>query len=114
MGFCANGNENAHIIKAEVSEDALSEYIEVIQLDEFLKGERITFVKMDIEGAEYDALKGAAQIIKEQKPKLAISIYHTPNDIIKIPELLLELRPDYKFYIRHYSLLPNEIILYAE
>ncbi len=114
VGFCANGNENAHIIKAEVSEDALSEYIEVIQLDEFLKGERITFVKMDIEGAEYDALKGVAQIIKEQKPKLAISIYHTPNDIIKIPELLLELRPDYKFYIRHYSLLPNEIILYAE
>ena len=86
----------------------------MIRLDEFLKGERVTLMKMDIEGAEYDALKGAEYIIKTQKPRLAISIYHDKNHIVDIPALLLSFRSDYKFYIRHYSLLSNETVLYAE
>jgi hypothetical protein len=56
---------------------------------------------MDIEGAELNALKGAERIIKEQKPKLAICIYHKPEDVWEIPNLLLDFVPDYKFYIRH-------------
>lgn len=111
--FQSNGRENARIIKNE-SELGMTEKITVVKLDEFLHDERITFIKMDIEGAEYDALKGAERIIKEQKPRLAISIYHNPYHIVTIPELLLRLRPDYKFYLRHYSLLANETILYAE
>lgn len=87
--------------------------IETIVLDEFLRGERVTFIKMDIEGAELDALRGASQIIKEQKPKLAISVYHRDDDIVAIPKLLTGLRPDYKLYLRHYSLLLNETVLYA-
>lgn len=90
-----------------------SDVIETVALDEFLRGERVTFIKMDIEGAERDALKGAAQIIREQKPKLAVSIYHRPDDVIEIPKLILSLRPDYRLYIRHYSLLSNETVLYA-
>ena len=69
---------------------------------------------MDVEGEEYEALKGAARIIEEQKPKLAISVYHKNEDIFLIPQLLLELRKDYKFYLRHYSLVTNETVLYAE
>lgn len=114
VSFFANGHENARIIKGEAGEDSRIESIEVIKLDEFLKDERVTFIKMDIEGAEYDALQGAAQIIKDQKPRLAISVYHKPDDIINIPKLLLSLRADYRFYLRHYSLLANEIVLYAE
>lgn len=87
--------------------------IETVALDSFLQGERVTFIKMDIEGAELAALRGAAHIIKEQKPKLAISVYHRPEDIIEIPGLILGLRPDYRLYIRHYSLLLNETVLYA-
>jgi hypothetical protein len=86
-----------------------------ISLDEYLKNEKepVTFIKMDLEGAELNALKGAEQTIKEQKPKLAISIYHKPEDIWEIPNLLLELVPDYKFYIRHYTLIGAETVLYA-
>ena len=91
------------------------EAIEVISLDEYLKDEKepVTFIKMDIEGAELNALKGAEQTIKKYKPKLAICIYHKPEDVWEIPNLLLEFVPDYKFYIRHHSLSYAETVLYA-
>ena len=91
------------------------EIIEVISLDEYLKDENepVTFIKMDIEGAELNALKGAEQTIKKYKPKLAISIYHKFEDIWEIPNLLLEFVSDYKFYIRHYSLTFVDTVLYA-
>ncbi len=114
VSFMANGYENAKIVKGNSINQAQMRSVEVKCLDEFLRNERITFIKMDIEGAEYDALRGASSIIKEQKPRLAISIYHKADHIVLIPELLLTIRPDYKFYIRHYSLLANEIVLYAE
>jgi len=92
------------------------EIIETISLDEYFKDEKesITFIKMDIEGAELNALKGAEQTIKKYKPKLAICIYHKPEDVWEIPNLLLEFVPDYKFYIRHhcFSYL-RETVLYA-
>jgi FkbM family methyltransferase len=87
--------------------------IHVVALDEVLQDKNITFIKMDIEGAELDALHGAATIIKKYRPKLAISIYHRPNHIIDIPTYLKTLIPDYKLYIRHYSIYPQETILYA-
>lgn len=111
VSFQSGMREESRIIRR--NEEADINTIETIALDEFLHGERVTFIKMDIEGAELDALKGAVQIIKEQKPKLAISVYHKAEDIIEIPKLILGLRPDYKLYIRHYSLLTNETVLYA-
>ncbi len=109
--FQSGRKEESRIVKTD---DALTDnVIETIVLDEFLRGERVTFIKMDIEGAELDALRGASQIIKEQKPKLAISVYHRDDDIVAIPKLLTGLRPDYKLYLRHYSLLLNETVLYA-
>jgi len=91
------------------------ETIETVSLDEYLKDEKkqVTFIKMDIEGAELNALKGAERIIREQKPKLAICIYHKPEDVWEIPNLLLDFVPDYRFYIRHYSLWNVETVLYA-
>jgi hypothetical protein len=68
---------------------------------------------MDIEGAELEAIKGAKRIIEEQKPKLAICVYHKPEDIWELPELILSYNKEYKFYIRHYSYKDNETVLYA-
>jgi hypothetical protein len=69
---------------------------------------------MDIEGSEIEALKGAADTIRTKKPRLAISVYHKPEDIIEIPAFLKELTPDYKFYLRHDCLVNlTETILYA-
>jgi FkbM family methyltransferase len=75
--------------------------------------EKITFIKMDIEGAELEALKGAQNIIRKDKPKLAICVYHKPEDIINIPVYVKKLVPDYKLYMRHYSDADLETVLYA-
>jgi FkbM family methyltransferase len=72
-----------------------------------------SFIKMDIEGAELMALKGAANTISSNKPKLAIAIYHKTDDLITIPTLIKELCPDYKFYFRLHNKLGSDAVLYA-
>ena len=86
----------------------------VDRLDKMIpKDEEVTFVKMDLEGSEYKALLGAEEIIKKYKPKLAISIYHKPEDIWELPELVLSMNPQYKLYLGHYSTAAAETVLYA-
>lgn len=97
---------------SKVSETA-ENVVETVTLDQVLKNEKVTWIKMDIEGAELEALKGSERIIREQKPKLAISIYHKAEDFVDIPAWLLALAPEYKLYYRHYSLYKYETILYA-
>lgn len=72
-----------------------------------------TYIKMDIEGAEVDALNGARNIIQRHKPKLAISVYHKPTDLWKIPLLIHEFVPEYTFYLRHHHGMQTETVLYA-
>lgn len=86
--------------------------IKVASLDETV-GDRVTFIKLDVEGSEYEALIGGRKIISQNKPKLAISIYHKPEDIWNLPALLLQFNPDYRFYLRHYSIAASETVLYA-
>ena len=85
----------------------------VQDLDSFIS-EPITFIKMDIEGSELKALKGAEKIIKNFRPKLSIAIYHHYNDLWDIPILLSEWVPEYNFYIRQQSFSQSETILYAK
>ncbi len=87
--------------------------ITVVSLDEILNGKRVSFIKMDVEGSEMEALKGAKNTIITYRPKLAISVYHKPEDILQIPLYLQSLVPNYKFYIRHYSNYTIETVLYA-
>lgn len=100
----------------KLSDDAGGDIrVEVVTLDEDIK-EAIGVIKMDIEGAEKDAIKGAMGHIKEEKPMLAISAYHYPEDIVKIPELIREIRGDYKFYLRYNgkeAWWPCDYILFA-
>jgi len=87
--------------------------IEVRTIDSILKGGVATFIKMDIEGAELEALEGAKNTIKKYKPKLAISVYHKPNDIIEILSYIKSIMPEYKFYLRHYTNTEVDTVLYA-
>ena len=109
IGFVSTGNSVSHV--SENVGDA--DKVEVVTLDEALNDKVVTFIKMDIEGSEMEALKGAERIISEQTPKLAICVYHKPQDIWEIPELVLKINDSYKFYLRHYSYKDNETVLYA-
>jgi FkbM family methyltransferase len=75
---------------------------------------RIDFIKMDIEGAEPYALKGAIETIKKFKPKLAIAIYHSLSDFVNIPIFLHELDLGYELHFAHCSIHEEESILFAE
>jgi len=115
--FASKGFEDSCIISREEADKLNFEgvqQIETVALDEVLKGKKITFLKMDVEGAEYEALLGAQNLIKECRPRMAISIYHKPEDIITIPNLILELNPDYRISFRHYGLDDLETIMYVE
>ncbi len=77
------------------------------------KVKRITFIKMDIEGAEIEALKGAEQTIQTQKPKLAICIYHRDSHLYEIPLMIKKMVPEYRFWIRHHSDTASETVVCA-
>ncbi len=85
----------------------------VDSIDNVMGDKRVTFIKMDIEGSEYEALLGAKKTIKTNNPRLAISIYHKPEDVFEIPLLIREMNNAYKFAIRHYTSYLNETVLYA-
>jgi len=88
--------------------------IDTIALDEAINpNDKVTFIKMDIEGAELKALQGAKNTIMRDLPRLAICIYHKPEDIITVPEYILSISSKYVFYIRHHSNCFNETVLYA-
>ena len=105
----ASGNGAAS--KVQENREGLDK-IEVVALDSVIPG-KVTFIKMDIEGAELEALKGAKHLIQTYHPKLAICIYHKPEDLTEIPLYIKSLVPDYKLYVRHYSNNTGELVLYA-
>jgi FkbM family methyltransferase len=82
-------------------------------LDHILKGMKPTYIKMDIEGAELDALHGAAKTIKTHKPVLAICLYHKPTDLWEIPLYIRSIAPDYRLYLRRYAEDCWESVLYC-
>lgn len=112
-GYADMSNENNDFSSDRISVSAKG-CIEVVTLDEDIT-ECVTFIKSDIEGAEFDALLGARRHITEEHPKLAISIYHGNTDIWRLAKLIDEMDSSYRFYIRYYgrNLYPSEIVLYA-
>lgn len=74
---------------------------------------RVNVIKMDVEGAEMAALEGASQIIREFKPRLAISAYHKPEDIWEIPHKLKTQNSDYRLFFGHHSPVSWESVYYA-
>lgn len=87
--------------------------ISTVTVDEAAEEDDITFIKMDIEGAEMRALQGASRVIQRCRPKLAICVYHRPEDLFTIPQYIRELNPDYKLYLRKYQPYGIETVLYA-
>ena len=87
----ANGNDKAQFI-------SIDEYVEQKGLP------RVDYIKLDVEGAEYDTLRGAVKTIAKWKPRMAISAYHLLDDIWKLQQYVKSIRPDYTFTFRHYKI----------
>lgn len=111
---------NLYINKSSVDSSANKvsdlgeDVIHITTLDDDIK-EPITMIKMDIEGYEQKALKGAKNHIVNDHPKLLISVYHNHEDLWKIPKMIDEMSDTYKFYLRYYgnNIFPTEIVLIA-
>lgn len=103
------------IVSGTFSEQKKTEVVfETCKLDSILdKNISNAFIKMDIEGAELSAIKGAEKFIKNNQPILAICIYHKEEDIIEIPKTIKKYYSNYGFYVRHYSDNQTETVLYA-
>ncbi len=87
--------------------------IQVCAIDDVSPVYAPNFIKMDIEGAEPDALRGAARIIGKHKPSLAVSLYHQPDHLWSLPKLIHSLNPDYRYYIRAHGECGIETVLYC-
>ena len=88
-------------------------HIQVVALDDVLPSFNPTFIKLDIEGAEPAALRGAARTIRRSQPKLAVCVYHEPNHLWEIPILMRELLPTHPLALRYHQFNGFDVVAYA-
>lgn len=101
---------------SHVSENHDGNEMKTITLDAYCEKNRILkvdYIKIDIEGAEYEALLGAKNVIRNNRPKLAICVYHSAEDFIRIPQKIKEYVPEYRLYLSHKREDLNETVLFA-
>lgn len=108
-----DGREGGSRISEETNYLSSAHSLEVDSIDSILQGRRVTYIAMDIEGSEHNAILGAEQTIKKWKPKMAVSVYHRREDMFDLLLLLKSFVPDYKFFLRHYTDNQTETVLYA-
>jgi FkbM family methyltransferase len=87
--------------------------VECVALDELLAGRSLSFLKLDIEGAEPDAIAGARETITRNRPVIAVCVYHIQDHLWRIPLLIASLADDYRFYLRPYNEEGWDLVCYA-
>jgi FkbM family methyltransferase len=108
LKFANNGIDSS----AGFNEDS-DTIVPVVSLDEVILNSNPNFIKMDIEGAEKDAILGSSKTIKKYKPILAICLYHKPEDLWELPLLINKIEPNYDMYIRVHEDLCLSTVLYC-
>ena len=86
--------------------------VQAFPLDEIMYDRKCTFLKIDVEGYERKTIQGAVNLIRKQKPVIAVAAYHHESDFYELFESLKDLCEDYRFYLRSYMNI-QETILYA-
>jgi FkbM family methyltransferase len=112
--FINGSGPGTRVVAQTQDPDALR--VETVAIDDVVNREglpRVDFIKMDIEGSELSALRGAEKTLRKFRPKLAISIYHKLPDFWEIPRYLDSLDLNYRFYIRHFTIHAEETVLFA-
>ncbi len=90
--------------------------VKTVSLDDFAERnqiEKVGFIKLDIEGAELNALQGAAKTLVKDQPKLAVALYHSEEDFDRIPRFIKSINPAYRFYFHHATINKEESVLFA-
>lgn len=113
--------QSAHIIDTGISSAFVEDgdqynitEVPITTLDSYIGENKVTFIKFEIEGSEVAALEGATKTIKRNKPKMALSIYHRPQDLELIIDYVRNLQDGYKFALRaHNPYCPDAIVLYC-
>ena len=104
-----NENKTLNFSSAAGRQSTISskgEEIEAISVDELCRDKAVTYIKMDVEGAENEAIEGARETLKNKKPMLNIALYHKSRDIFELPLKIAQINPDYKFYLRRHPYIP--------
>ena len=109
--YSTDPSPGARLVDYETPYKTTSITIDTFQLSENLH--KVDFIKMDIEGAEREAIEGAKKTILQFKPKLAISVYHLWDDLLVIPNQINAIRDDYEFYLDCTTGFGGETILYC-
>ncbi len=107
--FSADEGSGSHMS----TDAAATTTVNVVALDQVLKGARPTFVKLDIEGFERQALDGMRETLARSRPRIAMSIYHKPEDLWELPAKVHALLPDSRLYVRQHGFNGFDTVLYA-
>jgi FkbM family methyltransferase len=105
--FAANGTVESAVNKKGTFN------IDSVKLDDLLKDDVPTYIKMDIEGSELDALIGSQYLIKKHTPILAICVYHKPDHLWRIPLYIQSLTNEYNFFLRPHDFEGWDLVCYA-
>ncbi|WMI97586.1 FkbM family methyltransferase [Pseudomonas chlororaphis subsp. aurantiaca] len=101
MPFSHQGGHGGVLLNPSLS-DVVGSNVSIRKLDDLVK-EPVTIIKMDIEGAELEALKGAQGHIAQSRPTLLVSAYHRSSDLLDIVSFVESVRGDYKVGLRHHT-----------
>jgi FkbM family methyltransferase len=107
LRFQASGNDGARL-----AADG-NVVVECVPIDQLAPAIAPTFIKMDIEGAELDALEGARRTIQRHRPLLAVCVYHKQDDLWRIPLFINAMVEDYRFFLRPHEADGKELVCYA-
>lgn len=108
--FAGTALTNGYVLDASAKDDGVEVPLTSVDL---AVDRPISYLKLDVEGQEENALVGARRHLRADRPRLAIAVYHRPHDIWRLPELVDELLPGCRHFLRHYTETSFETVLYA-
>ncbi|MFA5984393.1 MAG: FkbM family methyltransferase [Methylococcaceae bacterium] len=108
LSFSNDGTSSSNIIS-----EGNARAIAVNALDAVLYGAKPNYIKLDVEGAELEALQGAENIIQDFTPQMAVCLYHKPADLWELPLFIQSLNPNYQFYLRCHGHMGLSTVLYC-
>lgn len=106
--FSMDISGTASTLNTKLQTSSNVEKVEISTLDDDCEDKYIGLIKMDVEGFEYNVIKGGLKMIKKDKPIMIISIYHTAKDFFEIPPMIKSACPEYKFKL--VDLEPSDLI----